>query len=57
MDKFSDLLFEKLLHGLGMDWARTGVTSFDSKSDFHDVIYHIQSCNVDNLDGVTSNFV
>ena len=30
------------------DWAWTGVTSFGRQFDFHDVIYHIQPCNIDN---------
>ena len=30
------------------DWARTGVTSFSCQFDFHDVIYHIWHCNIDN---------
>ena len=30
------------------DWARTSVTSFGRKFDFHDVLYHIWHCNVDN---------
>ena len=30
------------------DRTRTGVTSFGSHFEFHDVIYHIPHCNVDN---------
>ena len=28
MVKFSHLLFDKSLHGLGKDWGRNGLTSF-----------------------------
>ena len=31
-----------------MDWARTSVKSFGRQFDFHDVIYHIWHCNIDN---------
>ena len=30
------------------DWTQIGVTSIGRMFDFHDVIYHIQLCNVDN---------
>ena len=30
------------------DWARAGMMSFGRQFDFHDVIYYIQPCNVDN---------
>ena len=43
MVKFSDLLFDKSLHGLDTDWRDVIRRRFD----FHDVIYHIQPCNVD----------
>ena len=51
MVKLSDLLVDKSLHGLGTDWARTGVTSFGRQFDFYDVTYHIRHCNVDNSRG------
>ena len=44
MVKFSDIVVDKSLYGLGTDW----LTSFGRQFDFHDVIYHIPSCNVDN---------
>ena len=30
-----------------MDWERIGVTSIGLQVDLHDVVYHIQPCNVD----------
>ena len=45
MVKFSDLLVDKSMH---TDRAQTGLTSFGHQFDFHDVIYLIQPCNVDN---------
>ena len=35
------------IHGLGREW----VTSFGHQFDFHDVIGHVQPCNVDNRRG------
>ena len=43
MVKLCDLLLDKSLQGLGTD-----MTSFGRQFDFHDAIYHIQHCNVDN---------
>ena len=45
MDKFSGFYY---LINYCTDWARTGVMLFCRLFDFHDVIYHIQYCNVDN---------
>ena len=37
-----------IAYGSVIYWAWTGVTSFSRQIDFHDVIYHIRHCNVDN---------
>ena len=42
MDKFSDLLVDKSLHGFGT--GQRDVIRFE----FHDVIYHKEPCNVGN---------
>ena len=46
MVKFNDLLIDKSLYGFGTDC----LVSFGDghQFDFHDVIYHKQSCKVDN---------
>ena len=43
---FNSVIYWLINHGT--HWARTGVTSFSRQFDFHDVIYHIRHCNVDN---------
>ena len=44
MVKLSDLLIDKSLHKLGTDRRDVIQCQFG----FHDVIYHIRHCNVDN---------